>query len=439
MGRTKHILQVSRYRLWFLPALIAAGAAALLAIAALALDARVERDTLMRWSWLFAANADGARGLLQVIATAMIAVAALTFSVAVLILSSGASQYTPRMIRTFMSGRLTQTSLGVFIGVFVYCVIVMRSIQIGGADPVPSIAVTVAVLLSLIGAGFLAFFIHHIASSIQASTIVSSVSADTIDTIDKLFSGDAECQQTSEAIWRLTRSEQCEWHPIGALRSGYLQTVDRDALIEFAKKYLLTIKMEKSVGEFVTRGVPIASITAVPTGKIVRKLNALYSIGHHRTLDQDPGAGVRQLVDIALKAMPPAHNDTATAVMCIDYLSSILIELAPRRITPEPAFVNGELVLIPKGPDFGDFVRDAFEQIREHAAGNVAIYVRLLEALETLACFTKENSRKKDIAEQVRLVSDYARCNVQFPDQLKKIEAHRTQALKHCVLEAAAL
>lgn len=434
---TKQIFQDIRYSLWFLPAVIMT-CAAFFAVFAIELDSRIDRDTSLHWPWLFGASAEGARGLLQVIASAMITVAALTFSVTVLVLSMGASQYTPRVIRTFMGSRATQTVLGVLVGVFVYCVIVMRSIQSGGEDVIPSIAVTIAVLFALIGVGLLVFFIHHIASSIQASTIVSSVSADTITTIDNLFTDDSEYRQTKDAIWRLTRADQCEWHPICSLRTGYLQTVDRDALIEFAKKNLLLVRMEKAVGEFVTRGLPIVSVTAVPGGKMIRKLNALYSIGPHRTVEQDPGVGIRQLVDIALKAMSPAINDTTTAVMCIDYLSSILIKLAPRRIAPEPGFVSGELVLIPKGPDFGNFLREAFEQIREHAAGNVAIYVRLLEALETSACFTKNLSRKKEIAEQVRLVSDYARCNVQFPDQLKKIEVHRTQALKHCVLEAAA-
>jgi uncharacterized membrane protein len=435
LRRTTQFLHGIRYSLWFLPAIIMIGAA-LLAIFAVELDSRVDQDTLSRWPWLFSASAEGARSLLQAVANAMVTVAAVTFSITVLVLSLGASQYTPRVIRTFMGSRPTQTVLGIFVGVFVYCVIVMRSIQTSGENLAPSIAVTLAVLLSLIAVGFLVFFIHHIASSIQASSVVSSVAADTIETIDALFTDDAEAWQPNDAVWRLTRAEQCEWHPICSLRTGYLQTVDRDALIEFAKKYLLIVKMEKAAGEFVTRGLPIASITAVPCGKIIRELNALYLIGPHRTVEQDPGAGIRQLVDIALKAMSPAVNDTTTAVMCIDYLSATMIKLAPRRIAPEPAFINGELVLIPKGPDFGDFLREAFGQIREHANGNVAIYVRLLEALETLACFMKEISRKKEIAEQVRLVSDYARCNVQFPDQLKKIEAHRTQALKHCVLEA---
>jgi uncharacterized membrane protein len=438
LGRITQSLQDIRYSLWFLPAVITAGAI-LLAIFAVELDSRVDRETLLRWPWLFGASAEGARSLLEAVAGAMITVAALTFSITVLVLSLGASQYTPRVIRTFMGSRPTQTVLGVLVGIFVYCLIVMRSIQSGSDSLVPSIAVTIAVLLSLTGVGFLVFFIHHIASSIQASTVVSTVTADTIETINAVFPDHVGGRRAIDAIWKLSRAERYEWFPVCSSQTGYLQSVDRDALVAFAKKNLLIVKMEKSVGEFVTRGLPLASITAVPSSGMIRKLNRLYSIGHFRTVEQDPGVGIRQLVDIALKAMSPAVNDTTTAVMCIDFLSSIMIRLAPRRIAPEPAFSNGELVLIPKGPDFGDFLREAFEQIREHASGNVAIYVRLLEALEMLACLTKDISRKKEIAEQVRLVSDYARCNVQFADQLKKIETHRTQALKHCVLEAAAL
>lgn len=436
MKHATQFLQDIRYSLWFLPAIIITGAV-VLAVAAIALDSRLDREILLRWPWLFNTSGDGARSLLTAVASAMITVAALTFSITVLVLSLGASQYTPRVIRTFMGNRLTQTVLGVLVGVFAYCVIVMRAAQSAGETPVPSIAVSVAVVLALTGVGFLVFFLHHIASSIQASTIVSSVAAETIDTIDGLFPDLLDARQRNDSQWRVSRAEQYDWFPIPSLRTGYVQTVDQDALTAFAKKHLLIIRMEKAPGEFLTRGLPFASITETPSVDVIRRLNRMVAIGHFRTVEQDPGVGVRQLVDIALKAMSPAVNDTTTAIMCIDFLSSILIRLAPRRIAPDPGLVNGELVLIPKGPDFGDFLREAFEQIREHAAGNVAIYVRLLEALETLGCFTEDTSRKNDIADQVRLVSDYARCNVQFPDQLKKIESHRTQALRHCTLEAA--
>jgi uncharacterized membrane protein len=434
--RVAQFFQDIRYALWFLPSIIMAGGAAL-GFAAVELDSRIDHEALLRWPVLFAASAEGARGVLDTVASAMITVAALTFSITMLILSMGASQYTPRVIRTFMGNRPTQVVLGVFIGIFIYCLIVLRSVQGGSDSVVPSVAVTLAVVLSFVGVGFLVFFIHHIASSIQASSIVASVAADTIETVDALYPERIAEHRPDGPAWRVSRTERYEWFPVRALRTGYVQRVDREGLIEFAKRHLVIVKMEKAAGEFVTEGLPLAWLTANPPGKMVRELNGLYSIGHYRTVEQDPGVGIRQLVDIALKAMSPAINDTTSAVMCIDFLSSILLRLAPLRIAPEPGFYNGEPVVIPKGPDFVDFLREAFEQIREHAQSNVAIYVRLLEALETVARAATDISRKKEIAEQVRLVSDYARCNVQFPDQLKKIETHRTQALKCCVLETA--
>lgn len=437
MGPLMKLFQDIRYSMWLLPVIIMLLAIGL-AAGAINLDAQIAEAGHVPWPWLFNASADGARSLLEAVAGAMITVAALTFSITVLVLSMGASQYTPRVIRTFMGNRATQTVLGVFVGIFVYCLIVMRSIPAAGDASVPSVAVTIAVLLSLAGVGFLVFFIHHIASSIQASSIVSSVSDDTLKTIDAIFPDQLEGRNRNDANWRLGRAARYDWFPVCSTRTGYIQEINHDALVEFAKKYLVMVRMERSIGEFVTPGLALASVSAIPNAGMIRKLNSLYSIGHYRTVEQDPGVGVRQLVDIALKAMSPAINDTTTAIMCIDFLSSILIRLASRRIAPEPRYVGGELVLAPMGPDFDDFLREAFEQIREHANGNVAIYVRLLEALETLARFTNDISRKKNIADQVRLVSDYARCNVQFPDQLKRIETHRTQALQCCVLEVAA-
>jgi uncharacterized membrane protein len=207
------------------PSLIVAGSI-VLAVALIGVDFTESEQWLARWPRLFGVGADGARGMLSTIAGSMMTVVGVTFSMVLMTLALASNQYTSRILRNFMSDRVMQVVLGVFAGIFTYCLIVLRTIRSGedGAF-VPSLAVSFSVVLAMGGIGILIFFIHHIAA-----------------------------------------------------------------------------------------------------------LQAAYTIDRHRTVEQDSAFGIRQIVDMALKALSPGINDTTTAVMCVDYLSAILARLASRPI-----------------------------------------------------------------------------------------------------------
>lgn len=405
--------------------------AVVVAVLAVEFDTTLAADTLSRWPRLFGARADGARGMLEVIASAMMTVAGLTFSITVLVLSMAASQYTPRVIRTFMSSRSTQVVLGVFIGIFAYCLIVLRSIRGGTESFVPSTSVTLAIVLALIGVGVLVYFIHHIAESIQASTIIHSVATETLRAIDDTFPS-LLTPSSTDSPESCVPAPHVRWHPVPSRCLGYLQTVDIRGLTSAATRHDTIIRMEAKVGDFIAEGQPLASATAPPNDELADELNRLFLIGRHRTVEQDVGVGIRQLVDIALRALSPALNDPATAAMCIDFLYAILARLASRRIIAEDCFDNGQLRVIMKGPDFRNFLEGAFEQIAENAGASTSTYLRLLATLKMLAEHTHDADRRRHIAVQVQLTADYANRRLHFSTNLARIEQHRRAALGAC-------
>jgi uncharacterized membrane protein len=419
-----------RYSLWFVPTIIVFFAL-LMAVLAVELDTTVAPEMLSRWPRLFGARAEGARGMLEVIATAMITVAGLTFSITVLVLSLAASQYTPRVIRTFMGSRATQAVLGVFVGIFAYCLLVLRSVRGGGEAFIPSISITLATVLALVGIAVLVYFIHHIAESIQASTIISSVAKETLRAIDKTFPDQLE-QQPDDRAEQCAQDALMHWYPIRSRQLGYLQTVDIDGLAAVAERNKTVIRMEKKVGDFIAEEQVLLSLATVPSEELLHQLDELCAVGHHRTVEQDIGVGIRQLVDIALRALSPALNDPATAAMCIDFLSAILARLASRRIDTENCFSDGALRVITKGPDFRSFLRESFDPICENADNNVSIYLRLLTMFGSLAETTQDAVRKRHIADQVNLVVDYANQKLDFAVNLARIERHRQLALAAC-------
>ncbi len=404
-----------RSSLWFVPSLIVS-AAILLAALLIEAESYLGMEQLAQsWPRLFGSGAAGSRGMLSAIAGSMITVAGVTFSITVVALALASSQYTSRILRNFMRDRASQAVLGVFVGVFAYCLIVLRTIRGGDEGTfVPAIAVFVAVLLALVAIGFLIFFIHHISASIQASSIIESAAAETLDAVDRLFP--AGVGQTAFEDPRRGDEVESALGPfvaVPARKTGYIQAVNADDLFKVARELAAVIRMERGVGEFVIEGSPIVSVAgAQPDEESIRKANAAYGVGRYRTVEQDAGFGIRQIVDVALKALSPGINDTTTAVNCIDYLGAILARLARRRIEVPHRSDNGRLRLIARGPTFATLLDESFDQIRQNADGNVAVLVRMLEVVQLITVRTSDESRLQSLRRQADLVLENAQRSV---------------------------
>ncbi len=374
---------------------------------------------MVRWPRLFGAGAAGARGILSTIAGSMMTVVGVTFSMTLVTLALASSQYTSRILRNFMRDRVTQVVLGSFVGVFSYCLIVLRTIR-GGEDSgfIPSLSVSFGVVLSIGGIGVLIFFIHHIASSIQASNIIASVAAETLVAVDRLFpdrlgEGLVDDDEDQSAPPLPERS----WQAVLVPGNGYIQSVDDRALLRVAGEHQTVVRMERGVGDFVVEGTKLASIALEdqPSRKIIAAVQSAYSIDRHRTVVQDAAFGIRQIVDVALRALSPGINDSTTAMMCVDYLSAILARLAPRPVPSSRRHEQGILRVIAIGPTFASLLADSFDEIRDSARGNVAMLLRMLGALETIASLAAGPSQRRALRAQVEWIGELGERSIESP------------------------
>jgi len=423
-----------RSSFWFVPAAIVC-AAVTLALALIETDSMLVQDASDSWPRLFGSGADGSRGMLSTIAGSMITVAGVVFSITIVSLSLASSQYSSRVLRNFMRDRTNQTVLGVFVGIFAYCLVVLRTIR--GADEgafVPALAVLAAVALAFVGIAFLIFFIDHIGSSIQASRIIATVAKDTLEAVDHLFP-ENRGEPADELQGAASVTEQQFLGAIPARRTGYVQRVDVGALMDVARARQTIVRMECRVGEFVIEDTPLAAVSEVRDADpdAVRQINAACSVDQQRTVDQDAAYGIRQLVDVALKGLSPGINDTTTAIMCVDYLTAILARLARRQLETPGRGEAGELQVIVRSPTYADFVAEAFDEIRQNAEGNVAVMRRLVHSLETLSRITPGTARRRVLFMQVEAVREAIQRSVQSPRERGALESyarHVSEALK---------
>ena len=396
-----------------MPSLMIA-ASIVFAVALIEVDSVWSDQWMAQWPRLFGVGPEGARELLSTLAGSMMTVMGVTFSMTLVALALASSQYTSRILRNFMRSRVTQVTLGIFAGIFAYCLVVLRTIRggAGEAEFVPSVAVFVAFLLALGGIGVLIYFIHHIASSIQASNILASVAEETMAAVDRLFPDklghapdeDEDQDQVPQSLKERT------WRAVPAAVSGYIQNVDNGALLRLAQDRKAIVRMERSIGGFVVKDTALASLALKdpPDQETIAALNASYSISSHRTVDQDPAFGVRQIVDMALKALSPGVNDTSTAVMCVDYLTAILARLAARKIPALRRYEGDALRVIAMAPTFETLLAERSTRFAGTPKAMSPSCRACSAALDAIASLTDSPHRRRALREQVQWIAELA-------------------------------
>jgi uncharacterized membrane protein len=163
---------------------------------------------------------------------------------------------------------------------------------------------------------------------------------------------------------------------------GDLLGVDEDDLVEIARRHGCVLELLPTVGDYIPTNMPVFAVHGgdgeVDVAEVIRHVG----IGPERTLYQDTAFGLRQLVDIAEKALSPAINDPTTAVQCIDRLHDLLRRLAVR---PLPSGMwgdaDGELRLVVPQPTWEDYVHLSFDEIRHFGIASLQIPRRLRAAL----------------------------------------------------------
>ncbi len=430
MRPLKRFVRNLRTSFWFAPTLIVVFSI-VLAVVMVEADSAGRDPWLGRWPRVFGADADGARAMLSTIAGSMMAIVGITFSMTLVTLALASSQYSSRILRNFIRDRVTQVVLGIFAGVFTYCLIVLRTIRGGDeAGFVASAAVTLGVALAIGGIAVLIYFIHHVASSIQASSIIASVADETIAVADRLYplhQGRDASPAVSEEVQPLP--PQLCWQVVCANSYGYIEGVDLERLLHLAREHDTIVKMEQRIGKFVIQGSPLASLALLtpPDDTLIAAVRNAYSLGRHRTLEQDLAFGVRQIVDVALRALSPSMNDSTTAVMCVDYLTAILARLASRDVPSLCHYEDGKLRLIEAEQSFAHLVAEAFDQIRGSAGGNIAVMLRLLGSLQAIASQTPRLSQRQALLDQVQWIAELADRTIESPHDRARFESRLTR------------
>lgn len=333
---------------------------------------------------IFSGGAAAARSVLGAIAGSLITATSLTFSLTVVALQLASSQASPRLLRLFASDKAVHATLAMFLATFAFALTVLRTVRDAtdaGGGFVPRIGVTVASVLTLASIVTLTLFLAHLARQLRVETMLREVHHETSATIKLVAETEPD-----DAI-PVDRSTLGVAHLITATRSGFISAVDRDKLVRIACANSIVIGELHNVGSSVIDGTPLASWWSdagelVDADALRSAVNGAYSYAYERTAAQDVGFGIRQIADIASKALSPGVNDPTTAVHAISHLSAMLCSLTE---LPEqhPGLVDddGALRVIRGIHEFDDLLEVAVQQPRRYGASDPDVATRLLALL----------------------------------------------------------
>ena len=363
--------------------------------------------------WLSVGGPDDARAILGAMLGAVSTVLALIFSVALLVLSMAVSQFGPRILYRFVQDAITQVTIGLFLSSFVYTLLTfVVTREEGTRQFVPQLTLCTCVVLVGVSFGFLVIFSHRIAMSIQTQNVVARIVGDLDDAlVDWEGQRGERAEPGGTARWEAERAsilsrDEAEGAVIRARRTGFVQMVDHRRLVAAAHRADAVVHLLYRPGQFVLEHAVLARVLpatcSVAMAPVIRRA---VTIGTHRTLAQDLEFGIAQLVEIALRALSPAINDSFTGLTCVDWLGD---ELRAFALRGEGAGVwlgpTGQIRLVREPIRFARLIRAAFNQIRQAAVGNPAISIRLLYTFTRLAEHIAEPSFRDALLEQVEAV-----------------------------------
>lgn len=361
---------------------------------------------------VFGGGAGAARTVLDAMASSLITVTSLTFSLTVVTLQLAASQFSPRLLRTFAQDRFVHVTLAMFLATFTYALTVLRTVRsadetasgVAVAEVVPQISITVAFLLTIASVVCLVLFLAHLAQEIRVERVLATVQADALATAENLYPHDGTVGVPARSAPEPPPTAAAVLAPA----SGFLCGVDEAALLAIATEVDVVVSIDRLPGASVVQGTPLGRIwnrpeqaddgpndhrpTSAAARAVADVLAAAVAVGHEPTQAQDLAFGLRQMTDVANKALSPGINDPTTAVHALGHAAAFLCAIAPRDLGDQVAHdAHGRLRVVVRRPDFAALLDLALTQPRRYAAADPVVLGRIAQLLHEVA-FSSDRS-----------------------------------------------
>ncbi|MEZ5856433.1 MAG: DUF2254 domain-containing protein [Hyphomicrobiaceae bacterium] len=400
-ARLRKLINDLKATFWLIPAVLVV-AGIILAKASVALDTSVAfPDWLAKGAWLYDGGAAGARGLLGAVASSTITVAGTVFSITIAALTLAAGQMGPRLLLNFTRDRGNQIVLGIYLGTFVYSLLVLRSVRSEAEGAfVPHLSVSLGLALAIVCVAALVWFVDHMAGRINVDTVIALVSEELRDAIKRLTVEESQPPPPPSTFWAGAVA-------IPNRQFGYIQQLDDEGLAKWASENNTSIYLLNRPGTYIFPQTPIALMLPAVKGAEDALTEAI-AVGDHRGTSADLEYAARQLVEVAVRALSPGINDPQTAISVLDQLGLALCEIVPRHLQTGVKRCDGRMALVVSSVDYDGLLDTMFHSIRQNASTSAPVLIRMIEVLCAVASAEREPTRLAALRRHTDLVLEDA-------------------------------
>lgn len=433
LDRIRNVMILVRGQMWLIPAIMIILTLSL-AFFLLTNKYLIRAVEDAEFWWVYGGDASSARELLSSLLSGLMTMTSLVVSITFVVLTLAANQLGPRLIKTFMADRQIQAVIGLFLSTILYVLVVLRTIEDElDKEAVPHIAVTAGSALTAACLITLLFYLHKVARSIIADNVIETAANELSKNIDDILP-----DEPGGAHDDLRHSELDGGTSVFLDCSGYIQTIDYDALVKFAREKDVVLKLHVRAGQFVLKHGDHVRVHRQGSldDDMVNTIRKGIVIGQQRTPAQDIEYGIRQLVEIALRALSPSINDPFTAVVVLDRLGTALEVILARE--PLPRFLrdeDGELRVVAERMNEG-LIGVAFDLIRGAGASQPLVLIRIANLLGQLAPVLHDDAARyavltqleklKETAEQASLTPSDGQLVIQHVDDARTVVGQRS-------------
>ncbi len=441
-GRISGLAERMRVSLFFVPTAFVVAAVAL-GLLAVELDDRVDITGDIPFTGV-AGTVDSARAVLSTIAGATITFAGIAFSVSLLTIQLASSQYSPRIVHGIFRDSFNKRAIGVVIGTFTFCLVVLRAVRApgDGGDPVvPNLSVALAVIFGIGSILTLIAFINHNAHSVDVSELLTAATTQGIGALQSNWSrtvGESDGAGEPPPTVQLRADSALE---VRFEESGWIQQVSVERLADAAESDGV-VWLAIDVGRYAVVGAPLCTVWPRPDDdeRAARVARSAIRLGPTRSLTQDPSYAVRQLADVAIRALSPGVNDPTTAQDAIFHLGSMVHEFLSRQ---PPARTrqcdDGRIVVFGESADHASIVELAFAEIRRVAAPHPTVCTYLYEVLRIVLDSLEPAARVTAaplLEEQARRLMTAATHELDNPDDLAQVRRELAERFPAVAVQA---
>ena len=402
---------------WFIPSLMSL-LGILLSFLMVYIDNKISVEEINVFIWSFSLQPEGARIFLSTIASSMITVAGVTFSMTLLSVSHASSQIGPRILTGFMEDKGNQVTLGTFITTFLYSLLVLVNIKNQNSTEaeffVPNFSILVAIILCLASILVLIYFINHVPKMISMTLAVERLGDNLLLGIYRIYPEEKEMDPKTVADIELPKDFETNSMKVSTDKKGYVKKIMYENLIKLAKDKGLILKSLVTPGDFVCTGFDVMEV--YPQSKVNEEIkntiHELITCGGQRTDREDLLFSVDLLIEVAARALSPGVNDPYTAVECINQLQAGLIELSHRAQGCKNYYDDdGELRLLSSPSSFEDLVIHIYERLghytRSDFIGSKGVFDSLVFLEEKITCSKKKEGLRHQQVELYNSCKQY--------------------------------